>query len=314
MPRSRAKKMASANIEISIIIPARNEGANIGPCLDAVAAQAGPHDVEVIVIDSGSSDNTIAVVQARPDVRLVRIRPEDFGHGRTRNLGAGLARGDFLVFLNADAVPGDRQWLSGLIGEFASDRSVAGVFSRHLPKSGCHLYMARDLETAMPALRMERSRAGRLDFFLFSTVSAAIRKEIWSAIPFADDIPIAEDQDWAEKVLQRGFKLVYAPASVVRHSHNYSPAELFRLKCLVGRTERRFLRKLSALFAGFILALSGMVFKFFGDSLYVMRSGLPLKTKLREICVSLGARTASFTGRYVGWVKGAGRTPSSPIR
>lgn len=306
--------MASAKIEISIIIPAKNEGANIGPCLDAVAAQDGPHAVEVIVIDSGSSDDTVAVVQARPNIRLVRINPEDFGHGRTRNLGAGLAKGDFLVFLNADAVPGDRLWLSALIGEFAHDRRVAGVFSRHLPKPGCHLYMARDLERATPARRMERSQAGRLDFFLFSTVSAAIRKDIWSAIPFHDDIPIAEDQDWAERVLHSGYKLVYAPESVVRHSHNYSPAELFRLKRLVGRSDNRFSHKVSALIAGAILALGGMLFKFSGDLLYIMRSGLPLKRKFREISISLGARSASFFGRLAGWVKGAGRKQSGPIR
>lgn len=299
--------METRKIDISIIIPAKNEGGNIGKCLDAVAAQECPYVFEVIVIDSGSQDDTVAIVEENKNTRLVRIRPDEFGHGKTRNLGARLAKGNFLVFLNADAVPQDRYWLSSLIGEFARDEKIAGVYSRHVPQNGCDLYMARDLEKSMPAKRMEKGRADRHDYFLFSTVSAAIRKDIWSAYPFLDEILIAEDQNWAVRVLQAGYKLVYTPASIVQHSHNYSQKELFRLKCRLGRSSVKFANKLSALFAGAFLALGGMIFKFSGDCIYILRGDLPVRRKINEILISLGARIFSFSGRYVGWMKGAGR-------
>jgi len=165
--------------------------------------------------------------------------------------------------------------------------------------------MARDLEKSMPAERMEKDRAGRHDYFLFSTVSAAMRKEIWSAYPFLDEILIAEDQDWAARVLRGGYKLVYAPASAVLHSHNYSPKELFRLKYRVGRSSNRFPSRAGALFTGAFLALGGMVCKFSGDCMYILRSDLPAASKIAEILISLRARIFSFSGRYAGWVKGS---------
>jgi rhamnosyltransferase len=272
-----------------------------------VMAQKSPGVFEVLVIDSGSQDDTLAIVRENKNIRLVQIEPDEFGHGKTRNLGAALAKGKFLVYLNADAIPLDPHWLSALIAGFAGDEKVAGVYSRHVPRDGCHLYMARDLQGSMPAKRIEKSRAERLDFFLFSTVSAAIRKDVWEAIPFLDEIPIAEDQEWASRVLQSGYKLVYTPASTVRHSHNYSLKELFGLKCLVGKSSRKFSNPVVALFAGAFLALGGMIYKFFGDLIYIFRSELPLKEKIRETLTSLGARLCSFSGRYVGWLKGSRR-------
>jgi rhamnosyltransferase len=292
--------------DISIIIPAKNEGENIGKCLDAVWAQECSTAFEVIVIDSGSEDDTVALVNEKQNIRLIEIRTDEFGHGKTRNLGAKLAKGDFLVFLNADAIPQDRYWLSSLIEELARDDKIAGVYSRHVPRSGCHLYMARDLEKSMPQKRIEKSQIGRLDYFLFSTVSAAIRKDAWNAFPFLDEILIAEDQNWAARVLKSGYKLVYTPASTVRHSHNYSLKELFRLKCLVGRSSKKFSNKASALFAGAFLALGATIYKFSGDCIYILRKDLPVKNKIREIFISLGARIFSFSGRYIGWLKGSG--------
>lgn len=261
---------------------------------------------EVIVIDSGSHDDTVAIVKENKNIRLIEIRPEEFGHGKTRNLGAKLAKGDFLVFLNADALPQDAKWLSSLIEEFGRDEKIAGVYSRHVPRNGCDLYMARDLQKSMPCKKIEKSQVGRFDYFLFSTVSAAIRKEVWTAYPFLDDILIAEDQNWAARVLKDGYKLVYAPASAVQHSHNYSLKELFRLKCRVGRSSKKFSNKASVLLGGAFLALGGMIYKFSGDCIFILRNDLPVKRKIWEILVSLGARICSFSGRYVGWLKGSG--------
>ena len=297
--------METRKIDISIIIPAKNEGENIRKCLDMVMAQECSYIFEVIVIDSGSQDDTVAMVKENKNIRLVEIRPDEFAHGKTRNFGAKMAQGNFLVFLNADAIPHDHQWLSALIDEFAGNEKIAGVYSRHVPKNDCHLYMARDLEKSMPAKRIEKARVDRHDYFLFSTVSAAIRKDIWSAYPFLDEILIAEDQNWAERVLKSGYKLIYTPASVVQHSHNYSLKELFSLKCMVGRSSNKFSNRASALLAGVFLALGGMIYKFSGDCIYILRSELSLKRKIMEMRISLGARIFSFSGRYIGWLKGS---------
>ena len=89
----------------SIIILAKNEEENIGPCLEAVFSQKTGFDFEVIVVDSGSTDGTLDIVRSTP-ARLFEIPPGDFDHGGTRQYGAKQARGEYIVTLVADATPG----------------------------------------------------------------------------------------------------------------------------------------------------------------------------------------------------------------
>ena len=292
--------MAEKKVDVSIIIPAKNEETTIRKCLEGVFRQNTAHAFEIILIDSGSTDGTIGASGEFPGITIIRIKPEEFGHGRTRNLGAGEAKGEFLIFLNADAWPADEHWLDSLISGFGIDEAVAGVYSRHLPKEGTPLYMVRDLEESMPRSRIVRERAGKLDFTLFSTVSAAMRKNVWRMFPFDDSIPIAEDQDWAEKILASGGKIVYEPASRVFHSHRYSPRQMFRAKYQVGKAARRMGRRFHGPLIGLAAMAGGIVFKIAGDIPFIMGSGLPFRRKMGELGESVAARVASFAGRYIG--------------
>ncbi|MDQ1351162.1 MAG: hypothetical protein QG657_1464 [Acidobacteriota bacterium] len=294
-------------MHVSIVIPAKNEEENIAQCLDAILNQETSFAYEIIVIDSGSTDATVDIVKRYPAVQLAQIKSEEFGHGKTRNLGAEMARGDYIVFLNADAVPINTEWLTNLIRPLKENQNLAGVFSRHIPKDDCFLYMMRDLQTSMPDKPILRTKAGKMDFMLFSTVSAAIPKATWKQFPFDNDIIIAEDQAWANKVLNNGFAVLYEPASIVRHSHNYSARQLMENKRKVGEAEApfRFKNKYSALIIGFMFMTGGIIFKFFGDMLFIFfRSprGIPFSRKIKEIKISLAARAAGFWGRYKGWL------------
>lgn len=296
-------------MDVSIVIPAKNEAGNIAQCLNAVLRQETPFTYEIIVIDSGSTDTTIDIVKRYPSVQLVQIEPEAFGHGKTRNLGAEMAKGDYIVFLNADAVPINNNWLTNLICPLKEIQNLAGVFSRHIPNDDCFLYMMRDLQASMPDKRFLRTKAGKMDFMLFSTVSAAIAKATWKEFPFDDNIIIAEDQDWANKVLKKGFVVLYEPASMVRHSHNYSARQLMETKRKVGEAEApiRFKNKWNALIIGFVYMIGGIISKFFGDLVYILfrtPRKIPFSRRLKEIITSLAARTAGFWGRYKGWLGG----------
>lgn len=292
-------------LDVSIIIPAKDEERNISKCLEAIYNQETNYRFEVIVIDSGSSDQTLDIVKKYSPVQMVEIQPGEFGHGKTRNLGVEGSKGDYIVFLNADAIPVDKYWLNPLIAPLIKDKKVAGVYSRHIPKEGCHLYMVRDIQKSMPGKTIVRSQTKSLDFMIFSTVSCAIPRDIWKKYPFKDDIIIAEDQEWAGRVLDQGFKIVYEPSSGVYHSHNYTPRQLFEIKRNVAKSTGRFKTKFSALVWGFVLIIGGMKIKIAGDIVFIFfKFKGSLSRKIKEVKLSFKARRASFFGRHRGWLEG----------
>jgi glycosyltransferase involved in cell wall biosynthesis len=217
----------------AIVIPVKNGGQMMSRCLDAVFAQRYEPGFEVVVIDSGSTDGTLDVL-ARYPVRLFTIPPEEFSHGGTRNYGASVARGEFIVFITADAIPVGECWLSNLLAPFDLDPDIAGCFGRHVAHDGADPVdawnMDRHFANFGPDLRLFRLDAehedehGRLEWMydFFSDNNSALRRRVWEQHPLPV-VDMAEDQHWAKMVMRLGFVKAYVPGAVVAHSHSYTP-------------------------------------------------------------------------------------------
>jgi rhamnosyltransferase len=221
-------------IDISIIIPTKNAGDGFDDCLYSIFTQKMNYKYEVIVIDSGSTDNTLDFVAKYP-IRLIKIKPEEFGHGKTRNFGARLASGKYLVYLTQDALPADENWLDFLLTDIRSDDEIAGAYSRTIPRSICDPFEARyiaqawgDKEEIKAITDYKGYKKDYKKTVFFSNVSSCILKDIWKRYPFSENLIMAEDLDWSKRVLEAGYKIAYEPESVVYHSHIYSLKELFK--------------------------------------------------------------------------------------
>ena len=216
---------------ISVVIPVKNGGADLARCLAGIAAQEVGEEVEVVVIDSGSTDGSPERARAAGAV-VHGIPPEEFGHGRTRNLGVELARGDAVVFTSQDAVADDSGWLSRLVAAARSGANVAGAYGRQLPHPDARPPERFFLDFMYgPGPRVQRlGPDAELTFetTLFSNVNAAIPRAILERYPFRDDLTMSEDQEWSRRVLRDGFSLVYEPRAAVRHSHAYTVRSAFR--------------------------------------------------------------------------------------
>jgi len=213
----------------SIIIPTKNAGNSFQHTLEAIFAQKYLGQFEVVIVDSGSADNTFGIAGNYP-TKVHQVKPEDFGHGMTRNFAASLANGDYLVFLTQDAAPATDRWLSNLVGNFRDNR-IAGVYGRQIPKTGTKPMESFFLNTRYPLSRMVQSAGqGKVDMnaIFFSNANSAIRKEIWEKYPFDDSLIMSEDWEWAKKVLLAGYEIVYDPEAAVYHSHNYSLKTVFQ--------------------------------------------------------------------------------------
>ena len=210
---------------ISVVIPTRNGGGDLLRCFDALAAQHCPDEVEVVIVDSGSTDGSVERARER-GARVHEIAPADFDHGGTRNLGAGLAGGDTLVFLSQDAQPEHPHWLATLVAPLDADAALAGVYGRQLPQADAKPPERFFLDFLYgPEPRVQRVAGAHevsMETVLFSNVNAAIRRSAWEAFPFAEDLIMSEDQDWCRRVLLAGHAVAYEPRAAVRHSHPYT--------------------------------------------------------------------------------------------
>ncbi|MEJ2746125.1 MAG: glycosyltransferase family 2 protein, partial [bacterium] len=284
------------------IIPTKNVERHLEEQLQAIFSQGDVPRAEVIIIDSGSTDGTLLVLERHP-VKLISIKPEDFNHGATRNIGVRESEGEYLVFLTQDATPADDSWLKNLLKPLREDPAVAGVFSRHIPRSGCSLPLARQIEEEWPQAggreRIVKQVSSREEleerkphYVYFANTSSCLRRSVWERIPFRN-VDFGEDVDWAERVLLAGYTIVYEPDSAVLHSHDYTLREQLRQHYDYGRMVR------SANLTPAITARRSMktfLVSLRDDLRYVRRKGLPI----RRFLFSIPFHAYCVLGRWLG--------------
>jgi rhamnosyltransferase len=215
----------------SIVIRARNEGAVLGRLLRGVALQDFA-DVEVLLVDSGSTDDTHALARSA-GCRVIDVAPERFTYGRALNVGCAAARSRVCVFVSAHCVPVNDQWLSRLL-EPLRDPAVAGSYGKQLPLAGTLPYEQRNLLTGFPfGSRRQTSHA------FFHNANAALRREAWERTPFDETLPGLEDREWARRVLAAGWQLVYEPLAMVYHQHTETLGQIYARSFREGVALRR---------------------------------------------------------------------------
>lgn len=229
---------ASPLPSVTVFIPTFNGEDYVRRVLEGIRAQDYDGDVDVLVIDSGSRDRTVAIVREFPEVRLHQIPNSEFGHGRTRNLAAQMATGEIVAYLTQDAIPANPMWLRELVDPFLRFPEVAGVTGKQVPRANCYPLLKREIYQVFSGLGPDfgttvyfRSDAmtdpglnGAAAFY--SDVNSAARRAVLVGdIPYRD-VDYAEDQLFGKDVLDHGLAKAYAPRAVVEHSNDLTRAEL----------------------------------------------------------------------------------------
>lgn len=195
---------------ISIIIRTKNEERWITQCLSGIFNQVYK-DFEVIIVDNESSDSTIKKANQFHIQKILTCK--DYLPGKALNIGIKEAKGNYIVCLSGHCIPINDQWLSSLLRNF-DESDVAGVYGRQEPLAFTPDSDKRDLSIIFGLDR----RVQRKDSF-FHNANSMIRKSLWNEVPFDETVTNIEDRIWAEKMLQRGYKLVYEPEASVYHYH-----------------------------------------------------------------------------------------------
>ncbi len=235
---------------ISVVIPVKDGERYLEELLRALAREGAE---EVLVIDSGSHDRSLEIVCAA-GAELLQIEPAEFGHGRTRNLGAERTSGELICFLTQDAtpVPG---WLDAYCEAFALDERVGAAYGPHLPRDDTSPMIARELSEFFAGFAADGSGASgaggvgagkagvngasgvgagvrpvlqrRGDPTFLSNVNACYARACWEEIRFRE-VPYSEDQAFGRDMLAAGWAKVYQPGAAVQHAHDYGAIEFMR--------------------------------------------------------------------------------------
>ncbi|HEY3729066.1 MAG TPA: glycosyltransferase [Solirubrobacteraceae bacterium] len=207
---------------VSVIVRARDEERSLERCLTLVAGQRGVGEpAELILVDGGSSDGTVAVAHRHGATVLNAGEPYSFGGAL--NLGASEARGAVLVALSAHAFPRDDGWLARLVAPF-EDRHVA---------CACGDSYGPDGELLTGPVAQDAALAARRPEWGYSNAAGAFRAELWRRRPFRGDLPACEDKEWAWEWLWRGYRCVVDPSLLVDHDHTHD-----RLRDIFRRARR----------------------------------------------------------------------------
>ncbi len=222
------------NVKASVIVPTYNAGPEFESVLKMLVSQKTDWPYEVVVVDSGSTDETVSIIKKFNKVKLHTISNSEFQHGRTRNLAISLTNGEFIAVITQDALPVDRFWLKNLIAAFDKSNEIAGVFGRHLPYPdatefvkndiNCHFDFYNSLphvvsfKRGLPTFISKNSEQWQQFIHFFSDNNACLRRSVWEKIPYPE-ISWGEDQTWAWEILKHGFEKAYAHEAAVYHSH-----------------------------------------------------------------------------------------------
>ncbi len=206
---------------VSIIMRSYNEAWALGDTLAALQAQ--DYDAwELIVVDSGSSDGSQALIQQVKPAHFIQIAPYDYNPSRVMNHGMSLAKSEWCIFLNADATPQGPNWLGALVDALQQD-GVAAVFGRQIPRPNCQAVFACDYERCFGPSR----ESAKWEHF-FSMVSSGVRRSVWAQRGFREDLQYAEDDEFTRWCCTAGYQVRYVSKSVVMHSHNYTPQQAWK--------------------------------------------------------------------------------------
>lgn len=205
--------------------------------LSQLRAQILDGGIEILVVDSGSTDDTLAIVKKFPEVRLHQIPNAEFGHGKTRNLAAQLARGEFVAFLTHDAIPLTHTWAREMLAPFAISPKIVAVMGKQVPRTGCFPLMKYEISGMFSGFGpdfgtsvfyhdefiQDEGVLGAVSFY--SDVNSVARRDfLVETIPYRD-VPYAEDQLFGRDLVTAGYIKAYAPRGAVEHSNDLTLAE-----------------------------------------------------------------------------------------
>lgn len=206
-------------MKASIIIRTKNEAKRIGDVLVMLSKQT-EKDFEIIIVDSGSTDETLSIIDSyedKLDIKIFKIKPGEFTYPYSCNFGAEKANGEFLVYISGHSIPIKDNWLELGLKNF-DDKKVGGVYGPVIASPDASLWERINYFGAK--FVKEKKIVNKLKMGILGNTNAIIIKELWQQHRFNESYKDGgEDGEMAKYILDHHYKIILDPAFAVRHSH-----------------------------------------------------------------------------------------------
>jgi rhamnosyltransferase len=270
----------------SIIIRAYNEEAHICRLLQGITEQT-VRDVQVILVDSGSTDGTVAVAQEF-DVEVVQIPPEEFTFGRSLNQGIAQARADLVVMASAHVYPVYPDWLEQLLAPF-KDIEVGLSYGKQRGAKKSNFSEQQIFKHWYPDVSSPRQ-----DHPFCNNANAAIRLNFWQEHHYDETLPGLEDLEFGKWVQSQGRAIAYVADAEVIHVHNESQ------KGILNRYRREGMA-FKKIYPQERFGRADLILLFYRNAIDDFKAAAQQGVLVRNIFKILRFRWAQFYGTYGGY-------------
>jgi rhamnosyltransferase len=202
----------------SVVIRAYNEAEHIGRLLKGISQQT-LNGIEIILVDSGSTDDTLTIASRYP-VDVVNITPQEFTFGRSLNWGIEAASGEFIVIVSAHCYPVYPDWIEKLLEPF-KDADVAVTYGKQRGGETNQYSEHQFFRQYFPDSSQPRQAHAYAH-----NANAAIRRELWQQQPYNENLTGLEDLAWSSWVQQQGHSIAYVAEAEVVHLHSETPTQV----------------------------------------------------------------------------------------
>lgn len=226
----------SNNPKATIFIPTYNGETHLKEIFIAIFKQKVDFDYEVLVVDSGSTDGTIDIIkkfEAKHDnIRFIEIPNSEYGHGKTRDYAARIAKGEIVVYISHDAIPSHNRWLYEIVKPFELNDKIVGVMGKQIPRPKCFPLLKYEIKAVFRNFGPDfgttlfykddfvkkKSTYDSISFYSDSN-SAGRRSYLTGMFPY-QHVDYAEDQLLGRDIIDAGYLKAYAPRASVTHSND----------------------------------------------------------------------------------------------
>ena len=269
----------------SIVIRAYNEEKYLGRLLEGIKQQT-INDVEIILVDSGSTDSTVSIAESY-GAKVVHIPSAEFTFGRSLNLGIKAASRELIVIASAHVYPVYPDWLETLLSPF-QDEQIALTYGKQRGYEDSKYSEHQIFHQWYP----DASNLDQVTAFC-NNANSAIRKCLWDLHPYDETLTGLEDLEWSKWAKTQGHKIAYVAEAEIVHIHNETPKGVYNRY----RREAMALRRIYPetnfnLYDFFRLTFTNI----FSDLWHAARESMLLKS----FSSIFWFRFAQFRGTYMG--------------